>query len=104
MRPKFDNEEEYIVAYYRQYSKSGSARSHIQDVITVAFGTALFALGYYKNDITWSVIGLGFVVYIALKGLFSGARYNQMIANIIQKYEDALEADNHKSKSERDAP
>jgi len=104
MRPNFDHEEEYLIAYYRQYRKSGSARNDIQDVVTVAVGAAFFALGYFKNDITWSIIGFGLVGYLALRGLVSGSRYNRIIASIIEKYEGAYQTENNESQAEQDAP
>jgi hypothetical protein len=94
MRPEFDHDEEYLVAYYRQYRKHGSARNVAQDVATVAVGAAFFAMGYFKDDVTWSVIGFGLVVYLALRGLISGTRYNRIIAGIIEKYENASLAEN----------
>jgi hypothetical protein len=100
MRPNFDHEEEYLIAYYRQYRKSGSARNDIQDLVTVGVGAVFFALGYFKSDITWSVIGFGLVVYIALRGLVSGSRYNRIIASIIEKYEDSIQTENNKSQAE----
>jgi hypothetical protein len=103
MRPKFDHDEEYLVAYYRQYRKSGGGRTIIQDLVTVAVGAAFFALGYFKSDITWSIIGFGLVAYLALRGLVSGSRYNRILASIIEKYEGALQTENKESKAEQDA-
>jgi hypothetical protein len=46
MRPDFDPNEEYLVAFYRQYRKSNSARGIAQDVVTVGVGAGFFGLGY----------------------------------------------------------
>lgn len=102
MRPQFDHDEEYLVAYYRQYRKSGSGRSIVQDVVTVAVGAAFFALGYFKGDVTWSIIGFGLVAYLALRGLVSGTRYNRIIASIIEKYEGSLQTEKNESKAEQE--
>ncbi len=102
MRPEFDHDEEYLVAYYRQYRMSGSGHSIIQDVVTVAVGAAFFALGYFKSDVIWSIIGFGLVAYLALRGLVSGARYNRIIASIIEKYESAIQTENKESIAEHD--
>lgn len=103
MRPEFDHDEEYLVAYYRQYRKSGSASSIAQDVVTVAVGAAFFGLGYFKSDVSWSVIGFILVAYLALRGLISGVRYNRTIESIIEKYEDALQSESKTSNAVQDA-
>jgi hypothetical protein len=103
MRPKFDHVEAYLVAYYRQYKKSSGRRSFVQEAITVAVGAAFFALGYFKNDVTWSIIGFGLVAYLALKGLISGTRYNGVMSSIIEKYEDALQAEDKRNTAKHDS-
>lgn len=100
MRPQFDHEEEYLIAYYRQYQRSGGRRSIIREVTTVAVGAVFFGLGYFKGDATWSIIGFGLVAYLALNGLGSGARYNRILASIIEKYEGALQIEDKMTNAE----
>ena len=101
MRPKFDNDEDYYIAYYRQYRKSQGVRIVAQDVTTVVVGATFFALGFFKNDITWSIIGFGIVVYLALRHLVAGERYSRVMASIIEKYEAACQEDNRPSHTEQ---
>lgn len=103
MRPDFDHDEEYLVAYYRHYRKSSSPGSIVQDLATVGVGVAFFCLGYFKDDVTWSVIGFGLVAFRALRGVISGARYNRILAGIVEKYEDALKVDAEDMESEHAA-
>lgn len=102
MRPKFDHDEEYLIAYYRQYRKSENIRSMVQDVVTVVAGAAAFALGHFDDNITWSMIGFGLVAYLALRGQFSGSRYNRIMAGIIKKYEGAVQTDTMETKEATD--
>lgn len=89
MRPDFDHDEEYLIAYYRKFHRSNNSSSTIQDITVVAIGAVFFALGYFKVDLTWSVIGFALVAFRALRGIISGARYNRILASIIEKYDEA---------------
>ena len=93
MRPKFDHDEEYLVAYYRQYKKSSRRRSILEEATAVTIGAVFFALGYCKSDVTWSIIGFVLVAYLALKEQLSGARFNGVMASVIEKYEAALQGE-----------
>ncbi len=101
MRPKFDHNEDYYIAYYRQYRKAQGARIVAQDVTTVVVSATFFALGFFKSDITWSIIGFGIVVYLALRNLVVGERGNRVIASIIEKYEAACQEYNRPSHTEQ---
>jgi len=102
MKPEFDPVEAYVVAYYRQYRKSVGAGGIVQDLAIVAVGAAFFVMGYVKSDVTWAVIGFGGVTYLAVRGLFSGTRYNRILARIIEKYECALQEDGTKASVEQE--
>ena len=103
MRPPFSQDEEYLVAYYRQYRKSDSARIIIQDIVTVAFGASFFLLGSIKSDVTWSIIGFVLVAYLVLRSLISGTRYSRILASIIEKYERSMQGDRKIENPEKDA-
>lgn len=89
-RPEFDHEEEYIIAYYRQYRKAEGRRSLAIDLTCLAMGAVFVGLGYFKEDFLWSIIGFAVMGYQLMKGAFSGLRYNNVIASVIVKYEEAL--------------
>ena len=90
MRPKFDNKEEYLIAYYRQYRESGDVSGVLQDVVLALVAGGLFGLGLFRDDLLWTAIGFGIVAYRMLRGMISGMRYNRTLARIIEKYEAAL--------------
>lgn len=100
MRPQFDSDEEYIVAYYRQYQKSTGTRSIVQEVTAVAISTAFFLMGFFKGDVTWSIVGFCLLAFLFLRGQISGARYNRTIASVIGKYEDAVKGDGENNPSD----
>jgi len=90
MRPEFDHEEEYLVAYYRKYRKSGKTGLPLTEMTAVLMGTLFFGMGWFKEDVTWSAIGFILVAWRVLRYSISGERYNTIISGIIEKYEDAL--------------
>ena len=93
MRPEFDHDEEYVIAFYRRHQKSGRAGHIAQDAVAVTVGAAFFVFGHFKDDVAWSMIGFGLVAYHAVRGLISSVRYNRILARIIDKYEGALYAE-----------
>jgi len=100
-RPDFDRDEEYLIAYYRQYHKSNQPSAAIQDIVVVVVGVVFFALGYFKDDVIWSVIGFALVAYRALRGVISAARYNRALASIVEKYEAALKTEKNQKEAEQ---
>lgn len=92
MRPQFNRDEEFLIAYYRQSSESTQTRAILQDVTTAAMGCLFLGLGLFKSDMTWALIGFGIVAFRLIRGTFAAARYSRTFATIVEKYELAVNA------------
>lgn len=91
MRPQFNPEEEFVIAYYRQADKSSHNRVVMADLVTVIFGAALVIVGLNSPDFTWALVGFALVSWRLLRNLFAGPRFHDATATAIRKYEAALE-------------
>ena len=89
MRPTFDREEDYLIAYYRQRHAAGGRGEISGDLAVLLSGAALVGVGLYKDDMTWMMIGFGIVTYRLVQGMLSAAKYNRTLGSIIEKYEQA---------------
>ena len=90
MRPKFEPDEEFLIAYYRQYRPKSRFTDLLQDIVIVLVASSLFGLGLFKDDIIWTAIGFAIVALRVFRGITSSARYNRTLAAIIGKYETAV--------------
>jgi hypothetical protein len=94
MRPQFDREEDFLIAYYRQRHAAGGRGEMAGDLAVLLAGSALLGVGILKDDITWVIIGFGIVTYRFVQGILSSAKYNRILGSIIEKYERAsIESD-----------
>lgn len=89
MRPQFDHEEDFLIAYYRQRHAAGGRGEMSGDLAVLLAGSSLLGVGIFKDDITWVIIGFGIVTYRLVQGMLSSAKYNRTLGSIIEKYERA---------------
>ena len=89
MRPSFDREEDYLIAYYRQRHAAGNRGEVPGDLAVLLSGSALVGVGLFRADMVWMVIGFGIVAYRLVQGMVSSAKYNRTLGSIIEKYEQA---------------
>jgi hypothetical protein len=99
MRPSFDREEDYLIAYYRQRHAAGNRGEIPGDIAVLLASSALVGTGLVKDDMTWVIIGFGIVAYRLVQGMWSSAKYNRTLGSIIEKYEDACEVSGSKAGS-----
>lgn len=105
MRPQFDHDEEFLIAYYRQYRRSTGVSAIGYDLAFLIPGGGLFGFGLMRDDLTWAAIGFGIIAFRLIQGMISSARYNRTLATIVEKYESALRtklADDNKRLSSND--
>lgn len=89
MRPSFDREEDYLIAYYRQLHATGGRGGISGDLAVLLVGAAFVGTGLFKDDLTWVIVGFGILAYRLVQGMWSTARYNRTLGSIIEKYESA---------------
>ncbi len=89
MRPSFDREEDYLIAYYRQLHATGNRGGMSGDLAVLLVSAALVGTGLFKDDTAWVIVGFGILAYRQLQGMWSTARYNRTLGSIIEKYETA---------------
>lgn len=90
MRPTFDREEDYLIAYYRQRHAAGNGGEWSGDLGILLAGAILVGTGFFKDDLTWAMVGFAIVAYRLVQGMLSSAKYNRTLGSIIEKYESAL--------------
>jgi hypothetical protein len=91
MRPPFDREEDYLIAYYRQRHAAGNGLEWSGDLGILLAGAILVGTGLFKDDLAWTIVGFAIVAYRLVQGMLSSAKYNRTLGSIIEKYEKALE-------------
>lgn len=96
MRPTFDREEDYLIAYYRQRHAAANRGEIPGDLAVLLSGSALVGVGVYRDDMTWMIIGFGIVTYRLVQGMLSAAKYNRTLGSIIEKYEQACAGSENK--------
>lgn len=89
MRPSFDSTEEYLIAYYRHQRRQRGANHWAADSAYLAVGCLLLAWGIHDGNPIWIVIGFGLVAWRLVQMMIASGRYNPVIAEIIEKYEQA---------------
>lgn len=98
MRPQFDREEDFLIAYYRQRHATGGRAELAADLAALLTASSLFGVGVFKDDMTWMIIGFGIVAYRFIQGMLSSARYNRTLGSIIEKYERACTGSDHRDR------
>ena len=96
MRPQFDREEDFLIAYYRQRHAAGGRAEWAVDLAALLAACSLFGVGLFKDDMTWMIIGFGIIAYRFVQGMLSSARYNRTLGSIIEKYERACAGSDNK--------
>ena len=96
MRPQFDREEDFLIAYYRQRHAAGGSAELAADLAALLAACSLLGVGLFKDDMTWMIIGFGILGYRFVQGMLSSARYNRTLGSIIEKYERACEESDKK--------
>lgn len=92
MKPTFDPEEEYLIAYYRRLHATGKSDQGTGDLAVLAVTALFIGTGAFKDDMTWILVGFGIIAWRLVQGMLSSARYNRTLGSIIAKYEKACEA------------
>lgn len=91
MKPEFTDEENFVIAYYRDKKASSSTRSVMTDGVRVlvAIGFAIYSL--LAEDILWGLIAFGILLFSECRNMMTTARYIRIYRSIFDKYALALE-------------
>lgn len=90
MRPSFSPLEEFFIASYRLQHQRGGRNTDVRGLCYLVSVAALAALGLYKDDVTWILIGLAIAGIRLGQNMIASAKYNPVIASIISKYDSAV--------------
>jgi hypothetical protein len=85
MRPSFNATEEYLIASYRLQHQNGTKGYDVNQFIWLIFSVALAVVGIRNDDVTWILLGLALICIRVGQGMATSAKYNPVLASIIDK-------------------
>lgn len=93
MKPEFTDEEDYLIAYYRDESTSSVSRIISADLIRIVVSITFLVVAIVSEEFAWGLVAFGLLILRQVQSMLEVARYHRLYRSIIRKYEAAVESD-----------